>query len=100
MSKFEYNNYFHWIWILFAIIIGIGDTGYNTLIPQIFPIIIGQYPQVFAVMRLIQAVAISCGFATFTLIHRHVRYGIVLAITIIGIAGLMVPHHIRNKLCK
>ena len=94
----NYDSQYWFIWIFFGIAIGMGDAGYNTIVPQIFPIVLGSKHEVFAIMRAIQGLAISVGFAYFTIVGFAGRIVILAIVSIVGVTAVLVPNRVRKQL--
>ena len=87
-----------WIWMIIAILLGIGDGGILTLIPQIYPILLGDANAVFANMRIWQSLALGVGFAYYPITSFEFRITTNVIMVTVGCICILIPKHIRNAL--
>ena len=86
------------IWMIIAALLGIGDGGILTLIPQIYPILLGDAGSVFASMRMVQSLALGIGFAYYPITSFNIRILVNVIMATSGCICILIPKHIRNAL--
>eukprot|EP01084_Bolivina_argentea_P251738 422343_1 len=87
-----------WIWITVAVLLGFGDGALLTLVPQIYPILLGNANAVFANMRILQSIALLVGFAYYPITSFVFRISFNLVIMVLGAVCVLKPLKIRNAL--
>lgn len=86
------------VWSILAVILGIGDAGYYTTLPQIFPALLGRDPTVFAYMRSLQAIGMCATFLYYTYFDYNTRLFINIVFTTLGWVFLVCSKLGRSKL--
>mmetsp|Transcript_67495 Transcript_67495/g.107189 ORF Transcript_67495/g.107189 Transcript_67495/m.107189 type:complete len:203 (-) Transcript_67495:29-637(-) len=86
------------VWFIIAVLFGIGEAGQFTLVPQIFPILLGDTNAVFANFRILTAIGLCIGFAYYPVTTPMFRLSFNLVIVALSAVCLLLSKDIRAGL--